>query len=71
MRGTVEAAINFILSMSIQFVFVCLSYKDLKKSMYYCSFQVQKPEDILNASRLIFPGVGAFAAAIDVLNQNG
>ncbi|XXG61921.1 hypothetical protein AAC387_Pa05g0405 [Persea americana] len=32
---------------------------------------VQKPEDILNASRLIFPGVGAFAAAIDVLNQNG
>ncbi|XP_058094704.1 imidazole glycerol phosphate synthase hisHF, chloroplastic [Magnolia sinica] len=32
---------------------------------------VQKPEDIVNASCLIFPGVGAFAAAMDVLNQNG
>ncbi|XP_042486728.1 imidazole glycerol phosphate synthase hisHF, chloroplastic isoform X3 [Macadamia integrifolia] len=32
---------------------------------------VQTPEDILNANRLIFPGVGAFAAAMDVLNQTG
>ncbi|MQL87483.1 hypothetical protein Taro_020026 [Colocasia esculenta] len=32
---------------------------------------VQKPEDILSADRLIFPGVGAFAAAMKVLNQNG
>ncbi|CAK9163925.1 unnamed protein product [Ilex paraguariensis] len=32
---------------------------------------VQTPEDILNAKRLIFPGVGAFAAAMDVLNRNG
>ncbi|KAJ7960796.1 Imidazole glycerol phosphate synthase hisHF [Quillaja saponaria] len=32
---------------------------------------VQTPEDILNANRLIFPGVGAFAAAMDVLNKNG
>ncbi|KAL5990445.1 Imidazole glycerol phosphate synthase hisHF, chloroplastic [Asimina triloba] len=32
---------------------------------------VQKPEDIDNAARLVFPGVGAFAAAMDVLNQNG
>ncbi|XP_059659968.1 imidazole glycerol phosphate synthase hisHF, chloroplastic-like isoform X1 [Cornus florida] len=32
---------------------------------------VQTPDDILNAKRLIFPGVGAFAAAMDVLNQNG
>ncbi|KAI3898676.1 hypothetical protein MKW98_000789 [Papaver atlanticum] len=32
---------------------------------------VQTPEDILNADRLIFPGVGAFAAAMDFLNQNG
>ncbi|GAB2298719.1 Imidazole glycerol phosphate synthase hisHF, chloroplastic [Dionaea muscipula] len=32
---------------------------------------VQKPEDILNANRLIFPGVGAFAAAMSVLNNNG
>ncbi|KAD5507600.1 hypothetical protein E3N88_15303 [Mikania micrantha] len=32
---------------------------------------VQTPEDILNAKRLIVPGVGAFAAMMDVLNQNG
>ncbi|KAK9146490.1 hypothetical protein Sjap_006393 [Stephania japonica] len=32
---------------------------------------VQTPADILNADRLIFPGVGAFAAAMDVLNQKG
>ncbi|CAL5392783.1 unnamed protein product [Camellia sinensis] len=32
---------------------------------------VQTPEDILNAKRLIFPGVGAFAAAMDVLTQKG
>ncbi|CAA3014562.1 imidazole glycerol phosphate synthase hisHF, chloroplastic [Olea europaea subsp. europaea] len=30
---------------------------------------VQTPEDIMNAKRLIFPGVGAFAAAMDVLNK--
>ncbi|KAL8033534.1 hypothetical protein ABFX02_13G165600 [Erythranthe guttata] len=32
---------------------------------------VQSPEDILNAKRLIFPGVGAFAPAMDVLNKKG
>ncbi|KAJ9672163.1 hypothetical protein PVL29_025700 [Vitis rotundifolia] len=32
---------------------------------------VQTPEDILNANCLIFPGVGAFAAAMDVLNKKG
>ncbi|KAL5735892.1 hypothetical protein ACOSQ2_030680 [Xanthoceras sorbifolium] len=32
---------------------------------------VQTPQDILNANRLIFPGVGAFAAAMDVLNKTG
>ncbi|KAI3504413.1 hypothetical protein L1887_25871 [Cichorium endivia] len=32
---------------------------------------VQTPEDILNAKRLIVPGVGAFAAMMDVLNNNG
>ncbi|XP_038686350.1 imidazole glycerol phosphate synthase hisHF, chloroplastic isoform X2 [Tripterygium wilfordii] len=32
---------------------------------------VQTPEDILNADRLIFPGVGAFALAMDVLNKTG
>ncbi|RVW40216.1 hypothetical protein CK203_078387 [Vitis vinifera] len=33
--------------------------------------KVQTPEDILNANCLIFPGVGAFAAAMDVLNKKG
>lgn len=32
---------------------------------------MKTPEDILNANRLIFPGVGAFAAAMDVLNKAG
>lgn len=32
---------------------------------------VRCPEDISSAERLIFPGVGAFAAAMDVLNSNG
>ncbi|XP_028803403.1 imidazole glycerol phosphate synthase hisHF, chloroplastic isoform X2 [Neltuma alba] len=32
---------------------------------------VQTPEDILNAHRLIFPGVGAFAPAMEVLNKTG
>jgi glutamine amidotransferase/cyclase len=32
---------------------------------------VQTPGDILNADRLIFPGVGAFAPAMDVLNRTG
>ncbi|RDX94393.1 Imidazole glycerol phosphate synthase hisHF, chloroplastic [Mucuna pruriens] len=32
---------------------------------------VQTPEDILNASRLVFPGVGAFAAAMEVLSKTG
>ncbi|XP_054797807.1 imidazole glycerol phosphate synthase hisHF, chloroplastic isoform X2 [Prosopis cineraria] len=32
---------------------------------------VQTPEDILKANRLIFPGVGAFAPAMEVLNKTG
>ncbi|KAJ6806827.1 imidazole glycerol phosphate synthase hisHF, chloroplastic isoform X2 [Iris pallida] len=32
---------------------------------------VQKPEDILSAERLVFPGVGAFAPAMDFLNRDG
>ncbi|GAU20447.1 hypothetical protein TSUD_130050, partial [Trifolium subterraneum] len=32
---------------------------------------VQTPEDILNASRLVFPGVGAFAPAMEVLSKTG
>lgn len=40
---------------------------DLKQ----CCYQVQTPQDILNASRLIFPGVGAFASAMEVLSKTG
>ncbi|CAI5482322.1 unnamed protein product [Closterium sp. Yama58-4] len=32
---------------------------------------VSEPEDILAARKLIFPGVGAFRAAMDVLNERG
>ncbi|XP_057545168.1 imidazole glycerol phosphate synthase hisHF, chloroplastic-like isoform X2 [Amaranthus tricolor] len=32
---------------------------------------VQEPDDILKANRLIFPGVGAFATAMNVLNERG
>lgn len=32
---------------------------------------VQTPDDILKANRLIFPGVGAFAAAMNILNEKG
>ena len=30
---------------------------------------VEKPEDISNASALIFPGVGAFGSAMEVLHK--
>ncbi|KQK22507.1 imidazole glycerol phosphate synthase hisHF, chloroplastic [Brachypodium distachyon] len=32
---------------------------------------VRSPEDILTADRLVFPGVGAFGSAMDVLNRTG
>lgn len=32
---------------------------------------VRSPEDILAADRLVFPGVGAFGSAMDVLNRTG
>lgn len=38
---------------------------------FFNVFQVQTPEDISKAKRLIFPGVGAFAPAMDVLNKKG
>lgn len=38
---------------------------------FFNVFQVQTPQDILKAKRLIFPGVGAFAPAMDVLNKKG
>lgn len=33
------------------------------------SMQVSKPSDITAADKLIFPGVGAFGQAMDVLQQ--
>nr|CAD1836125.1 unnamed protein product [Ananas comosus var. bracteatus] len=48
--------------------------RSVRNAIRYLGFDirdVQKPEDILNADRLVFPGVGAFAAAMEVLNQNG
>ncbi|KAK9092473.1 hypothetical protein Syun_027384 [Stephania yunnanensis] len=48
--------------------------RSVRNAIRYLGFEikdVQTPADILNADRLIFPGVGAFAAAMDVLNQKG
>ncbi|XP_027169968.1 imidazole glycerol phosphate synthase hisHF, chloroplastic [Coffea eugenioides] len=48
--------------------------RSVRNAIRYLGFNikdVQTPEDIMNARRLIFPGVGAFAAAMDVLNQRG
>ncbi|KAF9619121.1 hypothetical protein IFM89_005135 [Coptis chinensis] len=47
------------------------SVRNAIKSLGFNIKDVQTPEDILNADSLIFPGVGAFAAAMDVLNKNG
>ncbi|KAL0362285.1 UNVERIFIED_CONTAM: Imidazole glycerol phosphate synthase hisHF, chloroplastic [Sesamum calycinum] len=48
--------------------------RSLRNAIRFLGFNikdVQTPEDILNAKRLIFPGVGAFAPAMDVLNKTG
>jgi glutamine amidotransferase/cyclase len=48
--------------------------RSLRNAIRFLGFDikdVETTEDILNAKRLIFPGVGAFAAAMDVLNQRG
>ncbi|URE31328.1 Imidazole glycerol phosphate synthase [Musa troglodytarum] len=48
--------------------------RSLRNAIRYLGFDikdVQKPEDILSANRLVFPGVGAFAAAMEVLEQSG
>ncbi|XP_024021673.1 imidazole glycerol phosphate synthase hisHF, chloroplastic isoform X2 [Morus notabilis] len=48
--------------------------RSLRNAIRYLGFDikdVQTPEDIVNANRLIFPGVGAFAAAMDVLTKKG
>ncbi|KAK9019876.1 hypothetical protein V6N11_054383 [Hibiscus sabdariffa] len=48
--------------------------RSLRNAIHYLGFEVedvQTPKDILNAERLIFPGVGAFASAMDVLVKTG
>ncbi|KAL8469952.1 hypothetical protein ACS0TY_032713 [Phlomoides rotata] len=48
--------------------------RSVRNAIRFLGFEiqdVQSPEDILNAKRLIFPGVGAFAPAMDVLNKKG
>ncbi|CAH9108119.1 unnamed protein product [Cuscuta europaea] len=48
--------------------------RSLRNAIQFLGFDikdVQTPEDIINAKCLIFPGVGAFAAAMDVLSKNG
>ncbi|CAM8948693.1 unnamed protein product [Rhodiola kirilowii] len=48
--------------------------RSVRNAIRHLGFQikdVQTPQDILEADNLIFPGVGAFAAAMDVLSQNG
>ncbi|XP_025887951.1 imidazole glycerol phosphate synthase hisHF, chloroplastic isoform X2 [Solanum lycopersicum] len=48
--------------------------RSVRNAIKYLGFDikdVQTPQDILKAKRLIFPGVGAFAPAMDVLNKKG
>nr|GMD56139.1 imidazole glycerol phosphate synthase hisHF, chloroplastic [Ipomoea batatas] len=48
--------------------------RSLRNAIRFLGFDVkdvQTPEDILKAKHLIFPGVGDFATAMDVLNKNG
>ncbi|XP_058218484.1 imidazole glycerol phosphate synthase hisHF, chloroplastic [Rhododendron vialii] len=47
------------------------SVRNAIRSLGFDIKDVQSPKDILIAERLIFPGVGAFAAAMDVLTQKG
>lgn len=46
------------------------SVRNAIHSLGFSIQDVESPQDILNAERLVFPGVGAFAAAMDFLNQN-
>ncbi|KAK8693309.1 hypothetical protein V6N13_070898 [Hibiscus sabdariffa] len=48
--------------------------RSVRNAIRYLGFEIEDvrtPEDILNADRLIFPGVGAFASAMDVLTKTG
>ncbi|XP_022739460.1 imidazole glycerol phosphate synthase hisHF, chloroplastic-like isoform X1 [Durio zibethinus] len=48
--------------------------RSVRNAIRYLGFEIEDvrtPKDILNAERLIFPGVGAFASAMDVLTKTG
>ncbi|XP_039042609.1 imidazole glycerol phosphate synthase hisHF, chloroplastic-like [Hibiscus syriacus] len=48
--------------------------RSVRNAIRYLGFEIEDvrtPKDILNADRLIFPGVGAFASAMDVLTKTG
>jgi len=49
---------------------VCSVINAIQKCGYSVEF-VQKPEDILAAKVLVFPGVGAFGSAMSVLRERG
>ncbi|XP_074282075.1 imidazole glycerol phosphate synthase hisHF, chloroplastic [Silene latifolia] len=78
-NSSIRAAITAAASASSDNVVTVLDYgagnvRSLKNAIRRLGFDikdVQEPEDILKANRLIFPGVGAFAAAINVLNEKG
>lgn len=46
------------------------SVRNAIHSLGFSIKDVESPKDILNAERLVFPGVGAFAAAMDFIHQN-
>ncbi|XWS40764.1 hypothetical protein CRYUN_Cryun17cG0023500 [Craigia yunnanensis] len=48
--------------------------RSVRNAIHHLGFEIEDvrtPKDILNADRLIFPGVGAFASAMDVLTKTG
>ncbi|XVF60342.1 hypothetical protein PTKIN_Ptkin08bG0037400 [Pterospermum kingtungense] len=70
---------NLVIRASSGSVVTLLDYgagnvRSLRNAIRYIGFDIQDvrtPKDILNAERLIFPGVGAFASAMDVLTKTG
>eukprot|EP00850_Spirogloea_muscicola_P022636 SM000304S11858 [mRNA] locus=s304:127174:132029:- [translate_table: standard] len=47
------------------------SIRNAIQSLGYTIRDVNQPEDVLSAKQLIFPGVGAFEAAMTVINRTG
>lgn len=48
--------------------------RSVRNAIRFLDFEIRdvnEPEDILKAKRLVFPGVGAFASAMDMLNKTG